>query len=80
MLQDVFLFLRRNMNTHSVLTKYLEAVICALNVVVQHALCLVRPPGHHAHASVSRGFCVTNNVGGAIANALATDAALQRVL
>jgi len=58
----------------------IEAVQCAARGLVARALCLVRPPGHHAHKSASQGFCVYNNVGGAIAAALAADPALSRVL
>jgi acetoin utilization deacetylase AcuC-like enzyme len=31
----------------------------------RNGLALVRPPGHHADCSHSRGFCVFNNVGAA---------------
>ena len=45
----------------------------------RNALCLVRPPGHHALANSAMGFCLFNNV--AVAAAAATQAlGLERVL
>ena len=43
------------------------------------ALCLVRPPGHHARPHTAMGFCVYGNVAVAAADALATHG-LSRVL
>lgn len=43
---------------------------------VDNALCLVRPPGHHARLGTGMGFCFFNNVGLA-AEALLTDGALR---
>lgn len=57
-----------------------EAVYAAAAGVVQRALCLVRPPGHHACATASTGFCVYSNVAAAVKGALARDPTLQRVL
>ncbi len=43
-----------------------------------NALCLVRPPGHHALAHRAMGFCLLGNI--AIAARAALDEGLQRVL
>ena len=42
---------------------------------VDNALCLVRPPGHHARMATGMGFCFFNNVGLAAEALLAGDAA-----
>ena len=42
------------------------------------ALCLVRPPGHHALRETAMGFCLFNNI--AVATRAALDAGLHRVL
>lgn len=44
----------------------------------QRALCLVRPPGHHALAERVMGFCLFNNI--AVAAEAALAAGLERVL
>jgi len=45
----------------------------------RNALCLVRPPGHHALAAAPMGFCLFNNVAVAAAAAIA-EHGLERVL
>ena len=54
-------------------------VRAAARGVVDRALCLVRPPGHHASAARSGGFCVLNSVGAAVKDALEEER-LARVL
>ncbi|MEP3479227.1 MAG: histone deacetylase [Fuerstiella sp.] len=39
-----------------------DAVSRVLNGEDRQALCLIRPPGHHATASKAMGFCLLNNV------------------
>ena len=59
------------------------AVLAAVDAVVDgsltNALCLVRPPGHHAEADTSMGFCLFNNVAIA-ARRLQQVHSLQRIL
>ena len=43
----------------------------------KRVFCAVRPPGHHAEAELSMGFCLFNNV--AIGAAKALDAGLERI-
>lgn len=38
----------------------------------ENALCLIRPPGHHATATTSMGFCIFNNIAVAARYALAS--------
>ncbi len=45
----------------------------------QTALCLVRPPGHHARPAAAMGFCLFNNVAAAAQAAIA-ERQLDRVL
>jgi acetoin utilization deacetylase AcuC-like enzyme len=59
------------------------AAICAVNVVVTgsapQAVCLIRPPGHHALPGSPMGFCLFNNVAIAAAHAI-REHNLRRVL
>ncbi len=57
----------------------IELVRSALAGEIQAGLALVRPPGHHAEAERSMGFCLFNNVAVAAAYALA-EQGLDRVL
>ena len=45
----------------------------------RHALCLVRPPGHHAFGDRAMGFCLFNNVAVGVMTAL-IDLEIDRVL
>ncbi len=56
-----------------------EAVDRVLTGDADRALCLVRPPGHHATRDRAMGFCLFNNVACAAAHALA-EHGLERVL
>jgi acetoin utilization deacetylase AcuC-like enzyme len=53
---------------------------CAARGVVDAALCLVRPPGHHACEDRAGGFCLVNNVGAAVRAVLEEEPGLCRVL
>jgi acetoin utilization deacetylase AcuC-like enzyme len=48
-----------------------DAVDRVLDGALDRALCLVRPPGHHAEADRAMGFCLFNNVAVAAGHALA---------
>ena len=48
-----------------------EAVSYVLEEPERRALCLVRPPGHHARPASGMGFCIYANVAVAAADALA---------
>ncbi len=56
-----------------------EAVAQVIQGPDRRALCLVRPPGHHARPHSAMGFCLYGNVAVAAADALATHE-LARVL
>src|SRR5579883_444323 len=49
----------------------IEAVSYVMAERDRRALCLVRPPGHHARPSSGMGFCIFGNVAVAAADALA---------
>jgi len=55
-----------------------DAVTRVLAGEASSALCLIRPPGHHALANAPMGFCLFNNI--AIAARAALAAGLSRVL
>lgn len=40
----------------------ITAIDSVMNQTFSSAFCIVRPPGHHASASVGMGFCLFNNV------------------
>ncbi len=46
-----------------------EAVETVLDGAVRRSFALSRPPGHHAYANKSRGFCLLNNVAIAVQHA-----------
>jgi acetoin utilization deacetylase AcuC-like enzyme len=48
----------------------IEAVSFVLEAPERRALCVVRPPGHHALASAGMGFCIYANVAVAAADAV----------
>ena len=63
--------------------KFAAGAVCdAVNQVLAgddpRALCLVRPPGHHALRDTAMGFCLFNNI--AVAARVALDSGLHRVL
>jgi acetoin utilization deacetylase AcuC-like enzyme len=55
-----------------------DAVVRVLNGEDARALCLVRPPGHHALRETAMGFCLFNNIALAAQTALEKD--VHRVL
>ena len=69
--------------SHEIACLAAGAVVDAVDSVLgdqdTNALCLVRPPGHHALAERAMGFCLFNNVAIAAAHAL-TEKELNRLL
>lgn len=55
-----------------------QAVDTILNGTIDRAFCAVRPPGHHAEASLAMGFCIFNNIAVATLHAIEHHG-LQRV-
>jgi acetoin utilization deacetylase AcuC-like enzyme len=55
-----------------------DSVVRVLNGEDARALCLVRPPGHHALRDTAMGFCLFNNI--ALAAQTALDKDVNRVL
>jgi acetoin utilization deacetylase AcuC-like enzyme len=47
----------------------IAAVDAVMHAEVRRVFCAVRPPGHHATASVAMGFCLFNNIAVAAAHA-----------
>ena len=47
------------------------AVDAVFNNKIKRAMCLVRPPGHHAEPDRAMGFCIFNNIAVGVAHALA---------
>src|SRR3546814_10215485 len=64
------------MNAHSAdaALRACGAAIAALDAIIAghitRAFCAVRPPGHHASASIAMGFCLFNAMAVAAAHAL----------
>ncbi len=57
----------------------MEAVDRVMDGTIENAFCAVRPPGHHATADRSMGFCLFNNVAMA-ADHLIRDHGLERIV
>lgn len=58
----------------------IEMVQSLANGVIERGVALIRPPGHHACGNASQGFCMYNNLSGAIRSALVNTPGLERVL
>lgn len=57
----------------------IDAALAVARGDLRRAFCVVRPPGHHAEAGESMGFCLYNNIALA-ARALQAEAGLERIL
>lgn len=70
-----------NEHTYYVATTAAGTAVAALQHVMEYkartALCIIRPPGHHAEPSNTSGFCIFNNVAIVAASAI-TDHNLHR--
>lgn len=58
----------------------LQAVESVMSGQHRSAFCAVRPPGHHAEASIGMGFCVFNNIALAAERALSLGAGRVAIL
>jgi len=77
--QDTWLSAGSNQAARLAAGAAVEAVSSVLEGPETRALCLVRPPGHHARPDDSMGFCLYGNVAVAAADAVQR-AGLDRVL
>lgn len=70
-----------NDQTYYVASTAAGTAVAALQYVMgekaRAALCLIRPPGHHAEPSNTSGFCIFNNVA-IVAESAITDYKLHR--
>ncbi len=68
---DTWLLPGSNLAARLAVGACIEAVSFVLGDAHRRALCLVRPPGHHARPSEGMGFCIYANVALAAADAIA---------
>jgi acetoin utilization deacetylase AcuC-like enzyme len=68
---DTWVFPGSNLAARLATGAGIEAVSFVLEAPERRALCLVRPPGHHALPAAGMGFCIYATVALAAANALA---------
>jgi acetoin utilization deacetylase AcuC-like enzyme len=76
---DTWVFPGSNLAAHLAAGAGIEAISFVLEAPERRALCLVRPPGHHALPAAGMGFCIYATVALAAAHALARHE-LNRVL